>query len=911
MSEVLIFVVTGLTAGAVYALAGVGLVLTYRTSGVFNFAHGALATVAAYVFYTLLVTHGLPSGLAAAIAVLGLGPVMGLAMEILARRLIRASLAAMVGATVGVLLVIAAGVSLLYGTLLVRNVPEFLGTGTIRIAGTPVQWSGIWTFVIGVAATLALSQLLRRTRTGLAMRAVVDDPELLDAAGISPVLTRRVAWVLGATFAAGSGVLFAPVLPLDPVGLSFLVIAAFGAAAIGGFRNLPLTFIGGLLIGVLASLATRYLTSGILVGVAPSLPFLVLFVVLLVFPKSRATRITLPITRTSPSRSTPIALTAGIGIPVVCFLAFVPAFANLHINDWTTALGTAIVLLSLGLLTRLAGQVSLCHVTFMAIGGAAFSHLVTGAGLPWLPALLLACAVAVPVGAVLAIPAIRLSGLYLALATFGFGLLVEYIFYTQSYMFGTNGVGLTASRPDLGFLHLSGDKAFYYLVLVMTVLVAGLVLVIERSRLGRLLRGLSEAPITLETSGAAQNVTRVLVFCLAAFLAALGGALIAMSNGVITADSYTPLTSLVLLVLVVAIPVGMPWGAVIGAFLFVLIPSYFPSGHISSELQVIFGAAAVTAVFVPERVREASAAVVGGLDGVFRRRPPAAPHPARQAALPVAQPASAPRPGVALELSGVSVRFGGVKAVNDVTISVLPGQITGLIGPNGAGKTTIFNACSGLLRPSSGSLMLGGRPISHLGVAARARTGLGRTFQKMDLFESLSVRDNVALGAEAGMAGRNPLSHLRGTRAGRRRIDEATADALTMVGIDSMAETPVHRLSTGQRRLVDLARCLSGGCSVLLLDEPSSGLDERETERLGIALEHLAGERGVGILLVEHDLPLVLSLCTTIYVLDFGELLFAGTPVEVIESPTVRAAYLGDSADRASDHVEPGAARIA
>jgi ABC-type branched-subunit amino acid transport system ATPase component len=221
------------------------------------------------------------------------------------------------------------------------------------------------------------------------------------------------------------------------------------------------------------------------------------------------------------------------------------------------------------------------------------------------------------------------------------------------------------------------------------------------------------------------------------------------------------------------------------------------------------------------------------------------------------------------------------------------GRITGLIGPNGAGKTTLFNVASGLVRPGAGTLRLHGADMSGLDPAARARRGLGRTFQKMELFDSLTARENVSLGWEAARAGRRPWRHLMETSADRRGRSAAADQALALAGIAGLAARPVAALSTGQRRLVELARCLAGRFSVLLLDEPSSGLDAAETERFGEILTRVVAERGVGILLVEHDMALVMNICDYVHVLDFGTKIFEGGTADVASSETVRAAYLG------------------
>jgi ABC-type branched-subunit amino acid transport system ATPase component len=253
-----------------------------------------------------------------------------------------------------------------------------------------------------------------------------------------------------------------------------------------------------------------------------------------------------------------------------------------------------------------------------------------------------------------------------------------------------------------------------------------------------------------------------------------------------------------------------------------------------------------------------------------------------------------------LAVEGLSVVYGGNKAVTGVSLCAPLGRITGLIGPNGAGKTTTFNACSGLLRPSSGVIRLLGTDITGSSPAARARLGLGRTFQRMELVNAMTAQTNVALGAECRLVGVNPFRQVLSRVAERRRIEQATDEALEICGIAELARCTVGTLSTGQRRLVELARVLAGDFRLLLLDEPSSGLDEEETERFGDILAQVSVERGVGILLVEHDMALVMAVCQRIFVLEFGHLIFQGTPAETQHSDLVRSAYLGSEAVEAS-----------
>jgi ABC-type branched-subunit amino acid transport system ATPase component len=247
-----------------------------------------------------------------------------------------------------------------------------------------------------------------------------------------------------------------------------------------------------------------------------------------------------------------------------------------------------------------------------------------------------------------------------------------------------------------------------------------------------------------------------------------------------------------------------------------------------------------------------------------------------------------------LQVDGLTVQFGGVVAVDSVSLRAPAGRITSLIGPNGAGKTTTFNACTGLLRPTAGRVHLDGADVTRCTPQRRAQLGLGRTFQRMELFDSLTVRENVALGREARLSGDRPWTHLTCSARDAALIADATAGALALCGIDALADRPVGGLSTGQRRLVELARATAGGFSLLLLDEPSSGLDHAETEAFGRILRTLVADHGTAILLVEHDMALVMSVSAHLYVLDFGRLIFEGTPEAAQASDDVRHAYLGD-----------------
>jgi ABC-type branched-subunit amino acid transport system ATPase component/branched-subunit amino acid ABC-type transport system permease component len=904
MTDFLPFIVIGLAVGAVYGLAGVGIVLTYKTSGILNFGYGAVAALSAFFFYLLHVQQGLGWPLAAVICVLVFAPVLGLVLELMARSLQGASEMMRVVATVGLILV-AEAIGVLWHPQNAPIFPTFLPQETVHLAGVNITWQQIITFLFSLAASAGLYWFFRATRPGAVMRSVVDNPELVSLSGYDPVRVRRWSWIIGTAFSAIAGVLLASTQPLDGVAMATIVFSAFGSAAIGYFSNLPLTFAGGLAIGIAGALASKYAaTISWAGGLAPSVPFLVLFVVLIVIPRRRMvrSRISAAVHVTRPYHA-PARIRFLAGAIAIVLLAFIPAWQSTQLAVWTAALIDIILFLSLGLLVKQSGLISLCQLAFAAVGAAAFGHF-AGDGIPWLFALVLAVLVAIPIGAVIAIPAVRVSGVFLALATLGFAIGVQQLFYSTSLMFGDSSIGIAEPRPDfsIGGWDLSSDQGFYYLALIIAVLAVAFVTLISNGRLGRLLEALSDSPLALETHGVSSNVLKVLVFCIAAALAALAGALTGMLYQFGVGSDFQWFNSVYIVAVVVIMAIGDPWYAVIGALAYAVLPGYIQGSTTNTILQLLFGLGAATVVYgtrnrMPLFLQRHLDRLGGRADPgtVKSGTGPGLSSPREDELSALARRPAVPAAESGLVVTDLVVRFGGVTAVNNVSLHAPAGMITGLVGPNGAGKTTTFNACSGLNRPDSGRILLHGADVSREGPALRARRGLGRTFQRTELFDGLTVRQNVAMGREAPLAGGNPVTQVIGSRHSSRLVSAATGQALELAGITHLADAQVGVLPIGQRRLVELARALAGPFDMLLLDEPSSGLDARETREFGQILTTVVRERRCGILLVEHDMGLVRDVCGYVFVLDFGTLIFEGTPAEMRRSDLVRAAYLGDA----------------
>lgn len=588
MSDYLPFLIFGLSVGAVYGLSAMGLVLTYKTSGVFNLGQGAVAAAGAFAFYDLRELQGLPWPVAALISVLVFGGLLGVLLERFARSLSPVTTAYKIVATIGLLLAIRGLAVLRYGPEALTFQPFLPSDAIFTIADVPVGVDRVIYLGLGVASAVALYVFFNRSRLGTAMRAVVDDAPLLDMTGISPTRVRLSAWVIGSCFACASGVLFASAQnQLDVDILSLLVIQAFGAAAIGRFTNLPLSFVGGLAIGVLQALSSKVLSGQpALQGIAPNLPFIVLFLILLFSNRERLVELGRDIKgRAVPDSPFSLRQRAlGFGL-LLTAAVLVPQVVGSKIGFYLSAMSAVILFLSLGLLVRTSGQISLCHIGFAAIGAVAFAHTVND-GLPWAVAVLLGGLIVVPVGALIAIPAIRLSGLFLGLATLGFGILLAQYAYNREYMFG---IGLETRRP-MGF---GSDEAYYYLLLAAAVIAAVLVSVVERSRLGRLLRGMADSPVALTTLGTNVNVSRVIVFCISTFLAGISGALSAGIFSSVNQDSFPFVGSLSALAVLAISGRRLLTSAVVAAVLFVVVPGYVTDAEANLWFNVAFGVAAI------------------------------------------------------------------------------------------------------------------------------------------------------------------------------------------------------------------------------------------------------------------------------------------------------------------------------
>jgi branched-subunit amino acid ABC-type transport system permease component len=591
MSEYYPFIIFGLITGSIYGLTAMGLVLTYKTSGVFNIAHGAVCAAAAYAFYGLRQRQGLPWPLAFVLVVFALAPLAGLLLERLATVLAPVSTTYRIVGTVGLLVAIRAVLGLSFGDQGLVFDP-FLSEGrAFRIANVTVTVTDVITLLVGVAAAVGLFVFFRASRLGVAMRGVVDDPDLLSMSGTPPTGVRQASWVIGSVFAALSGVLFAQYQnQLDINVLSLLVVQAFGAAVIGRFTSLPLSYVGGLAVGVAQAVMSKAIgTNEQLQGLHLAVPFLILFIGLLVIPRGKLVEVGRAVrARPRPARVLGPRGRLGAFAAAAVVLLAIPHIVEAKLPGYDLALTQVLLFASLHLLVRTSGQISLCHFGFAAVGAAGFGHML-GHHVPFALALLVAGAVCLPLALIVSVPAIRLSGLYLALATLGFGIVLSQFAYSKDYMFG--GGHLATRRPH-GF---ADDGDYYYLLLAIAVAAVVLVVLVEGSRLGRLLRAMSDSPLALTTLGTAVNVSRVIVFCISGFLAGISGALYASMFGSVNQDAFSYVQSLVALAVLAIAGTRAVTAAFVAPALLYVVPLYFQGATEFQWLQLGFGVGAIAA----------------------------------------------------------------------------------------------------------------------------------------------------------------------------------------------------------------------------------------------------------------------------------------------------------------------------
>ncbi len=574
--SLLFFLVVGITLGSVYAVAATGLVVTYTTSGIFNFAQGAIGMFMAYVFWELHVNNGVQTAVAFFITVFVVAPLMGALIErVLMRRLADAPLVAQLVTTIGLLLALMGLAGTIWNPQQTHVISRFFGTDGFMIGQTLIPWSRFITIMTGLLLAVGLKFLLSRTRVGVAMRAVVDNRDLAGLNGVRPGRVSMFAWALGSSMAAIAGIFLAEELAtLDVQTLTLLIIEAFAAAIIGRLKNLPLTFVGGIVIGLAVAFQQNFLVwSGRWTVASGAIPMILLFLALLFLPQARIEgRKAL---RTIAPRI-PSMKTACIGMLVL--FAVIGVVGSLlqrtDVRILSEAIITALIMLSLVPLTGWSRQISLAQITFAGAG--AFAYLEWARDFGTIGGLFVAALFAVPFGVAMALPALRLQGLYLALASMAFARMAEFLFFPQPEVLGFDGrptkpltiLGFDFGKPfDFLGIHFDEDVGTLLLVTALLGVVGLLVVRIHKSSYGRRLTALGDSPAACATIGVNQTMTKLSVFALSAAIAGFGGALLGVLHGTANVQDFQMLAGLPYLLLLVVGGVAVVSGAVMGGLL--------------------------------------------------------------------------------------------------------------------------------------------------------------------------------------------------------------------------------------------------------------------------------------------------------------------------------------------------------
>jgi len=568
------FTVFGLTAGGIFFVSASGLVVTYATTGVFNFAHGAVGMMAAFLYWQLTVEWGWPAPLAIVLIVVVVAPLFGLLIErLLIRGLYGASLATTLVVTVG-LLVGLIGIAGERWPPQRRVVSPFFQGEGFDLLGVFVTWHRAITFLVAVAVAVGLRILLYNTRIGTTMRATVDDRDLVALNGARPAWAGAAAWALGASLAALAGILLASAFSsLDIIVITLLVVDAYAAAVVGRLRSLPLTFLGAMILGLLVNYTVGYLPYAFaddrlpryLQSLPSAIPAIMLFVVLLLLPQARLRGSRLISASKVKVASFGASLLGGV-VLVVAAVLVVQFVSRDNVFELGKGLGLSLVILSLLPLTGYAGQVSLGQLAFAGVG--AWAMVEFGDTSPWL-GLLMAVVITAAVGAIVSLPALRLDGLYLALMTLAFAVFMEVLIFPLESMFGP-GSNLVP-RLDLPWLSMDSQGTYFVFMAVVYALLAIGILAMRRAAFGRRLIAMRDSPAACATLGMSTNRTKLLVFTMSAAIAGLGGAVYWGFTGTVTAVEFTMVASLLILLLAVIGGVSTASGALLGGFFFALI----------------------------------------------------------------------------------------------------------------------------------------------------------------------------------------------------------------------------------------------------------------------------------------------------------------------------------------------------
>jgi branched-chain amino acid transport system permease protein len=926
MRDILLYAALGLGAGALVASIALGVVLVYRGSGVINVAMGAIAMLAAYVFWALRTDYfGFTLSTVPALALtLVCMAAFGVFIELAIFRPLRNTAPlAKLAASLGLLLVLESAMILIFGNSL-KSAPAVLPSDTVTVFDRVVPKDRFLLAGIVILVAALLTALYRWTPFGLATRAASENEASAMLSGLSPSRLAIMNTVLACVVAGGLGVLVAPLIALDAQTLALQVVPALAAALLAGFTSFFIACFAGLAIGAVQSLLLYWSTqswfptdtAGTPIHGLPEL-FVFLVVVLALFLRGASlpgrgelVEKRLPAVPRPERLLRPSVLTAAVG--VTCLIVFPYDFRQSLINSLLGVL----ICLSLVVIVGFVGQISLVQLALAGVAGFTMSHLTTDLGGVWAEfpiSLLIGAATATVVGLLIAVSALRVRGVSLAVVTLAAAVALEQFGFLNE-RWGGQATGSPVTQPEVGGLDLSPNASFRglddkipspvfgFLVLAAVILLALLVANVRRSSLGQRMLAVRSNERAAAAAGIDVRNTKLAGFGIAAFVAGMAGAFYAYNFGSVSYSRFGALAALALIAFTYFGGITMVSGAIIagiGATEGLLPHSFDEWLGLSGNWAYLIGGLAliVTLLVHPEGIAGAGykrkqqkkrrLAAQAAADGRGPRKPLAlAEQPHRE--LPGKRPQE---PGsTVLAATGLSVSFGGLRALDEVDLTVAEGQLVGLIGPNGAGKTTFIDAVSGFV-PYRGRVELEGQVLEGMGAHARARQGLARTWQSIELFDDLTVRENLTVASYRP----STWGTVKETLSRPVLSTEAADAALGLLGLEPLTDAMPEELSQAHRKLVGIARALAAEPRLLCLDEPAAGLDTREGEELGRRLRDVV-DAGTPMLLIDHDMGLVLGISDYVVVLEFGKVIAQGTPDEVRRDPHVIKAYLGSAA---------------
>lgn len=894
MSQDLTAVILSLGPGAMLGLLALGLVMIYRSTGVLNLAHGSMAGAGAYIYVDLIEGGGFSAPVALAVASLGVGVLAVVIYWLVMRPLRQSSPLTRLVATAGVLVIIQSILELRYGNLFI-DAKSVLPTGTVDLpGGTTMGLDRILLVVIAVALTAALWMLYRFTSFGLATEAASENSLVAAAYGLRSERLAVVNWFISGVVTGLAGCLLAPIIGLNLQSLSTLIVPVMAAALVGALRSFPLALVGGMLLVSIQTEVSLHTTTR---GAAEVVPLVLIVLILVLRGQSIPTRSEVGLKLPSVGRG--LVRWPVVAILVIAFIVSIYTwFPEDEQRSLLVNLVTAVILLSLVVILGYAGQISLALFGFAGFGAYIAVHMASDRGWSLVPAMLAGIVAAGVLGAIVALPSMRLRGVSLAVVTLAFGVMLYAVLLGQADSVRTGSP--TLFGLDMNFV-LEPER---YLLLAFFALVGCMLVVanLRRSASGRRMIAMRGDERAAASIGVNIGATKVGAFAISAMIAAVGGVLKAFQSSATTFTEFTPTASIQGLGWAVIGGVGYIPGAVLGTL---LAPSNLLSELLASlyddkvaVLGLIGGLGLISVLLMhPNGLATLPADLARHSKRLTSRRSAKA----GPRVVPIVED-GAPRVHQfsSLRVQGVGVSFGGVRALSDVSLEVTPGQVHGLIGPNGAGKTTLLDVVSGFVTPDSGGVKFDDTDVAGLPVHQRARAGLGRSFQGVQLFADLSVLENVRVACDQY----RPLGMARDlVRPGEEQLTPRAWKAIETLELVDLLDSKIDDLSHGQRQLVSIARALAANPHVVMLDEPAAGLDDRERRELGTLIRSLVAENDLGVLLVEHDVELVLDICDWVTVLHGGRVLAAGTPAEIRASQEVRTAYLGEGSS-AEDELE-------